>query len=124
VPTPDPEVEQIILEASRRAGLTRRAVAEEEIVERMIYPMINEGARILEEGIAYRPSDIDVTWVYGYGWPVWRGGPMFFADQVGLAHIRDRLAFYAQRSGDPTLKPAPLLDQLAAKGQGFASLKT
>jgi 3-hydroxyacyl-CoA dehydrogenase len=124
VPTPDPEVEQIILEASRRAGLTRRPVSEEEIVERMIYPMINEGARILEEGIAYRPGDIDVTWVYGYGWPVWRGGPMFFADQVGLAHIRERLAFYAQRSGDPTLKPAPLLDQLAAKGQGFASLKT
>jgi 3-hydroxyacyl-CoA dehydrogenase len=124
VPTPDPEVEQIILEASRRAGVTRRPISEEEIVERMIYPMINEGARILEEGIAYRPGDIDVTWVYGYGWPVWRGGPMFFADQVGLAHIRDRLAFYAQRSGDPTLKPAPLLDQLAAKGQGFASLKT
>jgi 3-hydroxyacyl-CoA dehydrogenase len=124
VPAPDPEVEQIILEASRRAGLTRRPVSEEEIVERMIYPMINEGARILEEGIAYRPSDIDVTWVYGYGWPVWRGGPMFFADQVGLAHIRDRLAFYARRAGDPTLKPAPLLDQLAAKGQGFASLKT
>jgi 3-hydroxyacyl-CoA dehydrogenase len=62
--------------------------------------------------------------VYGYGWPVWRGGPMFFADQLGLAHIRDRLAFYAQRSGDPTLKPAPLLDQLATKGEGFASLKT
>jgi 3-hydroxyacyl-CoA dehydrogenase len=124
VPTPDPAVEQIVLEASRQAGLTRRPVSEEEIVERMIYPMINEGARILEEGIAYRPGDIDVTWVYGYGWPVWRGGPMFFADQVGLAHIRDRLAFYAQRSGDPTLKPAPLLDQLATKGEGFASLKT
>jgi 3-hydroxyacyl-CoA dehydrogenase len=124
VPTPDPEVEQIILEASRRAGLTRRPIAEEEIIERMIYPMINEGARILKEGIAYRPGDIDVTWVYGYGWPVWRGGPMFFADQVGLTHIRDRLAFYAQRSGDPILKPAPLLDQLAQKGEGFASLKT
>lgn len=122
-PLPDPEVEQLILEASRRAGLTRRAISEEEIVERMIYPMINEGARILEDGIAYRPSDIDVVWVYGYGWPVWRGGPMFFADRVGLAHVRDRLAFYAQRSGDPSLTPAPLLDQLAAKGQGFASHK-
>jgi 3-hydroxyacyl-CoA dehydrogenase len=121
---PDPEVEKLIVDASVRMGVKRRNVSKEEIIERLIYPMVNEGARILEEGIAYRPSDVDVTWVYGYGWPVWRGGPMFFADHLGLAHIRDRLAFYAQRSGDPTLKPAPLLDQLAAKGQGFASLKT
>src|SRR5262249_6738676 len=70
-PTPDPEVEQIIVAASRRAGIARRAIDKQEIVERMIYPMINEGARILEEGIAYRPGDIDVIWVYGYGWPVW-----------------------------------------------------
>jgi 3-hydroxyacyl-CoA dehydrogenase len=103
--------------------VTRRPVSQEEIVERMVYPMINEGARILETGIAYRPGDIDVVWVYGYGWPVWRGGPMFFADGVGLGHIRDRLAHYAERSGDGTLKPAPLLDQLAAKGQGFAAFR-
>jgi 3-hydroxyacyl-CoA dehydrogenase len=122
-PLPDPEVEQLILEASRRAGVTRGPVSQEEIVERMVYPMINEGARILETGIAYRPGDIDVVWVYGYGWPVWRGGPMFFADGVGLGHIRDRLAHYAERSGDGTLKPAPLLDQLAAKGQGFAAFR-
>ena len=75
----------------------------------MIFPMINEGARILDEGIATRPGDIDVIWVYGYGWPVWRGGPMYYADQFGLAHIRDRLTFYADRSGDETLHPAPLL---------------
>jgi 3-hydroxyacyl-CoA dehydrogenase len=122
-PTPDPEVEQIIVQASKRLGIARRKIDKQEIVERMIYPMINEGARILEEGIAYRPGDIDVIWVYGYGWPVWRGGPMFYADQVGLAQIRDRLAIYAQRSGDKTLEPAPLLAKLAADGRGFASLK-
>ena len=122
-PVPDPEVEAIIVEASRRTGVTRRAISKEEIVERMVYPMINEGARILEEGIAYRPGDIDVIWVYGYGWPVWRGGPMFYADSVGLKHIRDRLALYAERSGDATLKPAPLIERLAAEGQGFAAFK-
>jgi 3-hydroxyacyl-CoA dehydrogenase len=121
--TPDPEVETIILEASRRAAIPRRPIAQEEILERMIYPMINEGARILEEGIAYRPGDIDVIWIYGYGWPVWRGGPMFYADGVGLPRIRDRLAHYAERSGDASLKPAPLLTRLAGEGQGFASLK-
>ena len=120
-PLPDPEVERTILDASSRAGIARRAIAQEEIVERMIYPMINEGARILEEGIATRPSDIDVIWVYGYGWPVWRGGPMYYADQLGLAHIRDRLALYAERSGDETLRPAVRLRRLAAEGRGFAS---
>jgi 3-hydroxyacyl-CoA dehydrogenase len=120
-PLPDPEVERTILEASSRAGISRRRLPQEEIVERMIFPMINEGARILEEGIAARPSDIDVIWVYGYGWPVWRGGPMYYADQLGLAHIRDRLALYAERSGDETLAPAVRLRRLAAEGRGFAS---
>src|SRR5215469_12616569 len=120
-PLPDPEVERTILDASSRAGIARRAIAQEEIVERMIYPMINEGARILEEGIATRPSDIDVIWVYGYGWPVWRGGPMYYADRLGLAHIRDRLALYAERSGDETLRPAARIRRLAADGRGFAS---
>ena len=120
-PLPDPEVERTIVEASSRAGITRRHLPQEEIVERMIFPMINEGARILEEGIAARPSDIDVIWVYGYGWPVWRGGPMYYADELGLAHIRDRLALYAKRSGDETLGPAVRLRRLAAEGRGFAS---
>jgi 3-hydroxyacyl-CoA dehydrogenase len=120
-PIPDPEVEGIILEASSRLGLNRRPIPQEEIVERMIFPMINEGSRILQEGIAARPSDIDVIWVCGYGWPVWRGGPMYYADQLGLTHIRDRLTYYADRSRDETLQPAPLLQQLAAKGQGFAN---
>ncbi|MBV9202675.1 MAG: enoyl-CoA hydratase/isomerase family protein [Alphaproteobacteria bacterium] len=118
-PLPDPEVERIILEASSRLGVNRRPIAEIEIEERMILPMINEAARILDEGVASRPGDIDVIWVYGYGWPVWRGGPMYYADHLGLAHVRDRLAFYADRSRDETLRPAPLLRRLADEGRGF-----
>ena len=120
-PLPDPEVEKIILETSSRLGVNRRPIGDEEIVERMILPMINEGARILDEGIATRPGDIDVIWVYGYGWPVWRGGPMYYADRLGLAHIRDRLTFYADRSRDETLRPAPLIRRLGAEGRGFES---
>ena len=86
-----------------------------------MFPMINEGARILTEGIARRPGDIDVIWVYGYGFPAWRGGPMHYADAVGLARIRDRLAAFAERTGDATLRPAPLLAKLADEGKGFAS---
>jgi 3-hydroxyacyl-CoA dehydrogenase len=121
-PLPDPEVEQLIDETLQRLGRKRRAVSDEEILERMMYPMINEGARILEEKIAARPSDIDVIWLYGYGWPIYRGGPMFYADQVGLKHIADRLSFYAKETNDPSLEPAPLLARLAAEGTTFASL--
>jgi 3-hydroxyacyl-CoA dehydrogenase len=88
----------------------------------MMYPMINEGARILEENIAARPSDIDVIWLYGYGWPIYRGGPMFYADQVGLKHIADRLSYYAKETNDPSLEPSALLKRLAAEGKTFASL--
>jgi 3-hydroxyacyl-CoA dehydrogenase len=121
-PQPDPEIEALIVKASHDKGITRRQIDKQEILERLLYPMINEGARILEEGIASRPSDIDVIWVYGYGWPVYRGGPMYYADSVGLAHVRDRLAHYAAQSNDDRLKPAPLLARLAAEGKGFASL--
>ncbi|MBP1096220.1 3-hydroxyacyl-CoA dehydrogenase NAD-binding domain-containing protein [Bradyrhizobium diazoefficiens] len=119
---PDPEVEKLIDETLLRLGRKKRAVSDEEILERMMYPMINEGAKILEEGIAARPSDIDVVWLYGYGWPIYRGGPMFWADTVGLKHIADRLAFYAKETNDPSLEPAPLLKKLAAEGKTFASL--
>jgi 3-hydroxyacyl-CoA dehydrogenase len=119
-PIPDPEVETLIVDTARRLGVARRAIATDEIVERMIYPMINEGARILEEGIAARPGDIDVIWVYGYGWPAWRGGPMHYADATGLARIAERLAAYAARSGDKTLEPAPLLARRASEGRGFS----
>ncbi|QHP73944.1 3-hydroxyacyl-CoA dehydrogenase [Bradyrhizobium sp. LCT2] len=121
-PLPDPEVEKLIDETLLRLGRKKRVVSDEEILERMMYPMINEGAKILEEGIAARPSDIDVVWLYGYGWPIYRGGPMFWADTVGLKHIADRLAFYAKETNDPSLEPAPLLKKLAAEGKTFASL--
>ncbi|MDD1527962.1 3-hydroxyacyl-CoA dehydrogenase [Bradyrhizobium sp. WBOS7] len=121
-PLPDPEVEKLIDETLARLGRKKRVVSDEEILERMMYPMINEGAKILEEGIAARPSDIDVVWLYGYGWPIYRGGPMFWADSVGLKHIADRLSFYAKETDDPSLEPAPLLKKLAAEGKTFASL--
>ncbi|UPK20597.1 3-hydroxyacyl-CoA dehydrogenase NAD-binding domain-containing protein [Bradyrhizobium sp. 131] len=119
-PLPDPEVEKLIDETLLRLGRKKRVVSDEEILERMMYPMINEGAKILEEGIAARPSDIDVVWLYGYGWPIYRGGPMYWADSVGLKHIADRLVFYAKETNDPNLEPAPLLEKLAAEGKTFA----
>ena len=108
--------------ARRGAAWRPRTIGKDEIVERLLFPMINEGARILAEGIARRPGDIDVIWVYGYGFPAWRGGPMHYADAVGLARIRDRLTAFAERTGDATLRPAPLLAKLAGEGKGFASL--
>ena len=122
-PIPDPDVEQIIVDVSKKLGVERRAIAEQEMLERLVYPMINEGAKILEEGIALRPSDIDVIWIYGYGWPIYRGGPMFYADQIGLEAIRGRLAEFARRFNEPALEPAPLLARLAGEGRGFADWK-
>jgi 3-hydroxyacyl-CoA dehydrogenase len=121
-PKPDPEVEKLIVETSARLGIRRRPIDAKEIVERLLFPMINEGARILEERIARRPGDIDVIWVYGYGFPSWRGGPMHYADTLGLAYVRDRLTQFADKTGDERHKPAPLLARLAAEGKGFASL--
>jgi 3-hydroxyacyl-CoA dehydrogenase len=118
---PDPEVEQIVIAASKRLGITRRPIDRKEIVERLIFPMVNEGARILAEGIAQRPGDIDVIWIYGYGFPVWRGGPMFYADAIGLPYIRDRLAALATATGDKRHEPSPLLAKLAAENSTFAA---
>jgi 3-hydroxyacyl-CoA dehydrogenase len=121
-PHPDPEVEALIVAASARLGIGRRRFERQEIVERLIFPMINEGARILDEGIALRPGDIDVIYVYGYGWPVWRGGPMHYADRIGLGHIGDRLKKLAAETGDARHEPAALLSRLADENRGFASL--
>jgi 3-hydroxyacyl-CoA dehydrogenase len=120
-PEPDPEVAELIAAERARRGAVAGEISKDEIVERVLYPMINEGARILSEGIARRPGDIDVIWVYGYGFPAWRGGPMHYADAVGLTQIRDRLTAFAERTGDATLRPAPLLAKLADEGKGFAS---
>ncbi|WP_426958371.1 3-hydroxyacyl-CoA dehydrogenase NAD-binding domain-containing protein [Muricoccus radiodurans] len=120
---PDPEVRALIERVSAEQGITRRAIGQEEITERLLLPMINEGARILEEGIAARPGDIDVVWLYGYNWPATTGGPMFYADTIGLPRIVERLERFAAQSGDETLQPAPLLRRLAAEGRGFSSLE-
>lgn len=120
-PIVDPEVEALIRQTNDRLGLRSRRVDDQEILERLIYPMINEGARILEEGIAARPGDIDVVWLYGYGWPQFRGGPMFYADQVGLKTIAERLTHYAALDGNLSLQPAPLLARLAAEGGTFGA---
>jgi 3-hydroxyacyl-CoA dehydrogenase len=120
---PDPEVEQLIAATSKRLGIARRPIERKEIIERLIFPMINEGARILEEGVAQRSGDIDVIWVYGYGFPRWRGGPMFYADTVGLGYIRDRLAELAKTTGDKRHEPAALLARLAAQNSTFGAAR-
>jgi 3-hydroxyacyl-CoA dehydrogenase len=115
-PLPDPAAERLIAEV---AGGKRRAFSAAEIVERLIYPLVNEGARLLEEGVALRPGDIDVVQLYGYGFPAWRGGPMFYADEVGLGAIRDRLNRLARDTGEKALLPAPLLERRIKEGRGF-----
>jgi 3-hydroxyacyl-CoA dehydrogenase len=108
----------MVLQQSADRGLTRRAITDQEILERCIYPMINEGAKILEEGHAYRASDIDIVWLNGYGWPAYRGGPMFYADTVGLPGVLEKLReFDAREPGAFT--PAARLEKLAGEGKGF-----
>jgi 3-hydroxyacyl-CoA dehydrogenase len=118
-PIPDPEVEKIIVDVATEQGITRRHITDEEILQRLLYPMVNEGAKILDEKIAIRASDIDVIWVYGYGWPVYRGGPMFWADQIGLRSVRDTMLAFQKATGDAFWAPAPLLARLADEGKGF-----
>ncbi|MCW2241803.1 3-hydroxyacyl-CoA dehydrogenase NAD-binding domain-containing protein [Azospirillum canadense] len=118
----DPEVEALIEGVSAKAGAVRQSFTAEAIIARLFYPMVNEGARILEERIAARPGDIDVVWLNGYGWPAWRGGPMHWADGVGLAHVAAMLDGFARETGDETLRPAPLLLRLAAAGESFEAL--
>ena len=118
---PDPEVERIILGVAAQKGITRRIIDDAEILERILLPMVNEGARILEEGIAQRASDIDVIFVNGFGWPAWRGGPMFWADMQGAKHVQERLAHYAKVTGDANLAPAAMIERMAGSGSSFIS---
>jgi len=115
-PTPDPDVEQLIRDFAVGKGIEQREVTDQEVLERLLYPMVNEGAKILDEGIAIRGSDIDVVWVNGYGWPVYRGGPMYWADQVGLAEIVEKIRGYRDSLGGRHWELSPLLERLAAEG--------
>jgi 3-hydroxyacyl-CoA dehydrogenase len=117
-PTPSPVVQKIIEDFAAKQGVERREISDEEIIERTLYTMVNEGAKILEEGMAQRASDIDVVWVYGYGWPVYRGGPMFWADTVGLQNIVDGLKRQEERMGSDFSFSKLLLDKAAA-GEKF-----
>jgi 3-hydroxyacyl-CoA dehydrogenase len=118
---PSPVTEQIIKDFQTKAGINPRQISDEEILERQIYPMINEGAKILDEGKAMRASDIDVVWLNGYGWPAYRGGPMYYADQIGLKVVLDKMKEFQAKNGDQ-FKPAALLERLAAEGKTFASV--
>ena len=117
-PSPSPVVQQIIEDFARQQGVERRQISDQEIVERTLYSMVNEGAKILEEGIAQRASDIDVVWVYGYGWPVYRGGPMFWADTEGLDKIVDGLKRQEERM-KPDFSFSKLLLDKAERGEKF-----
>ena len=117
-PSPSPRVQEIIDEFRAREGVEKRDISDQEIVERTLYTMVNEGAKILDEGIAQRASDIDVVWVYGYGWPVYRGGPMHWADSEGLAKIVEGLKRQEARMGKDFSFSKLLLDK-AAKGERF-----
>jgi 3-hydroxyacyl-CoA dehydrogenase len=119
--TPSPVSQKIIEDFRAKKGVTPREISDEEIFERTIYPMINEGAKILEEGKAIRASDIDVVWLNGYGWPAYRGGPMYYANQVGLDKVLAGIKKYQAQFGDDW-KPSALLEKLAAEGKTFADL--
>jgi 3-hydroxyacyl-CoA dehydrogenase len=121
-PIPDSEVHAIIIAGSRQGGYHRREINDEEIRERLLYPIVNEAAKILQEGVAIRPSDIDVVWVTGYGWPAYRGGPMYWADSVGLTSVRDTLKRLQKEQGD-FFQPAALLNKLGDEGKKFADFK-
>jgi 3-hydroxyacyl-CoA dehydrogenase len=116
---PSAKVEKIIRDFAKSKGIEQRKIGDAEILERCIYPMINEGAKILEEGKAQRASDIDIVWINGYGWPVYRGGPMFYADTIGLKTVLAKLKEFQARFGDD-FKPSAPLEKLAADGATFS----
>ncbi len=118
---PSPLVEKIILDFAAKKGINRRRIPDEEILERCIYPMINEGAKILDEGKAQRASDIDIVWINGYGWPVYRGGPMFYADLIGPEKVLAKLKEFEATMGDD-FRPAPLLERIVAEGKRLSDV--
>jgi len=121
-PIPDPVVDEITERVAREDGITRRTVSDNEILKRCLYPLVNEAAKELDEGIASRPGDIDVVWIYGYGFPVWRGGPLRWADSIGIATIVDDMREFERAHGS-NWTPAPLLVELAETGGTFGTWK-
>jgi len=119
---PSPVTAEIIEEFRKKSGVNSRTISDEEIVERCIYPMINEGAKILDEGKAIRASDIDIVWINGYGWPVYRGGPMFYGDTIGLDKVLAKMKEWQSQMGD-VFKPSALLEKMVAEGKRFQDLK-
>jgi 3-hydroxyacyl-CoA dehydrogenase len=119
---PSPITETIIAEFRKKSGVHARTISEAEILERCIFPMINEGAKILEEKKAVRASDIDIVWINGYGWPVYRGGPMFYGDLIGLDMVLAKMREWQIQMGD-AFKPATLLETLVSDGKKFQDLK-
>jgi 3-hydroxyacyl-CoA dehydrogenase len=109
----------MIVQHSADLGIERRKISDQEIVERLVYALVNEGAQILEEGIALRASDIDMVYLTGYGFPLHRGGPMFYADTVGLPNVLGTIERLSRGRHGEAWKPAPLLVKLAAEGKGF-----
>ncbi|QGZ37817.1 3-hydroxyacyl-CoA dehydrogenase [Pseudoduganella flava] len=120
-PQPNAQVNDMIVAHSQALGIARRDIGDDEIVERLVYALVNEGARILEEGIALRASDIDMVYLTGYGFPLFRGGPMFYADTVGLPNVLAAIERFAAGRNGEAWQPAPLLARLAAAGKGFNS---
>ncbi|WP_354678048.1 3-hydroxyacyl-CoA dehydrogenase NAD-binding domain-containing protein [Cupriavidus plantarum] len=118
-PYPNQQVNDMIVANSKEAGVERRKISDEEIVERLVFALVNEGAKILEEGIASKASDIDMVYLTGYGFPLFRGGPMLYADQVGLFNVVQAMRRYARGYHGEAWEPAGLLAKLAAEGKGF-----
>jgi 3-hydroxyacyl-CoA dehydrogenase len=119
----DPTVEENVRKWAVETGVKQHAISKEEIVDRLIYALVNEGARILEEGYALRAVDIDIIYLTGYGFPAHRGGPMWYADTVGLKKVYDRICEFHKQHGE-LWEPAPLLKRLAEEGKGFADFNT
>ena len=117
---PDEEVAKLAKAEAERLGISQRDITDDEIIERLMYSMINEGALILGEGIATKSSDIDVVFVHGYGMPRYRGGPMCYADEIGLDTVIAGMEKYKARYGDMYWEPAPLLKELSQSGKQFA----
>ena len=113
-------MEELLQGVAAEAGIDQREIPDDEILDRVVYALVNEGARILEEGYALRSSDIDVIYLNGYGFPAFRGGPMFYADTVGLDKVLERVEEFHERHGH-WWKPAPLLRDLAEQGGTFSS---